>query len=154
MEMDKTLLFTLLGAFVLGLIGGFVAYPAYSNIQDQIESNRLENITELEAQVVLEGTGEGVQSGQIVTIHYTSESPDGTKIDSSKDTGIPLSFTVGAEEVAPGLDQGVLGMKLGEVRILNIPGGLVYKISEEEREAAVLPTYATQVYEVELIKIE
>ncbi len=61
-----------------------------------------------------------VAVGNKVKIHYTGTYDDGEVFDSSRDTE-PLEFEVGAEEVIPGFDNAVIGMKVGEskqVRLL------------------------------------
>jgi peptidylprolyl isomerase len=58
--------------------------------------------------------------GDRVQIHYTGKLEDGTVFDSSKDQN-PLEFTAGEEEVIPGVDRAVLGMKQGESKTVVIP---------------------------------
>jgi peptidylprolyl isomerase len=57
--------------------------------------------------------------GDRVQIHYTGRLEDGTVFDSSKDQN-PLEFTAGEEEVIPGVDRAVLGMRQGESKTVAI----------------------------------
>lgn len=61
-----------------------------------------------------------VQIGDRVRIAYTGRFADGTEFDSSSGHA-PLVFTVGAEEVIPGFERGVLGMVPGESRSITVP---------------------------------
>ena len=70
-----------------------------------------------------EGKGAEAEAGQRATVDYTLWLADGTKIESSKDSGQPYPFVVGAGEVIPGWDQGVPGMKVGGKRKLISPAG-------------------------------
>jgi len=60
--------------------------------------------------------------------------------------GQPLVFLVGGGQVIPGLEQGMLGMKLGGHRIITIPPELAYGPFEHYP----VPKNATLVYEVDL----
>lgn len=61
-----------------------------------------------------------VQIGDRVRIAYTGRFADGTEFDSSSGHE-PLVFTVGAEEVIPGFERGLLGMVPGESRSITVP---------------------------------
>ena len=70
--------------------------------------------------------GAPIESGDSVSIHYELRLNDRTLVESSRDTGIPLSFRVGAGEVPPGVDEGVLGMRLFGSRRLDMPSELAF----------------------------
>jgi FKBP-type peptidyl-prolyl cis-trans isomerase len=70
------------------------------------------------------GAGEEVVQGSRVTVHYVGRFSDGQRFDSSRDRGQPFTFTVGAGQVAPGWEQGMLGMRAGGQRRIRIPPDL------------------------------
>jgi peptidylprolyl isomerase len=41
--------------------------------------------------------------------------------DSVNDGGTPFSVTLGAGQVVPGFDAGIVGMRVGETRVIEIP---------------------------------
>jgi FKBP-type peptidyl-prolyl cis-trans isomerase len=98
-----------------------------------------------------EGTGAQCESGQWVGVHYTGTLEDGTKFDSSRDRGQPYGVQLGARGVIPGWEEGIPGMKIGEVRKLTIPSKLGY--GERGAGNGKIPPNATLVFEVELIAI-
>lgn len=110
-----------------------------------------EDVTELQVEDLVEGTGAEAKSGDNVTVHYTGWLTDGTKFDSSVDSGQPFQFPLGAGRVIPGWDQGVEGMKVGGKRKLTIPPSLGYG---EQGAGGVIPPNATLVFEVELISVD
>lgn len=60
---------------------------------------------------------EPAATGDFVAIDYTGTLDDGTEFDTSRKAGRrPLGFTIGRGEVVPGMEQGVVGMKVGESR--------------------------------------
>lgn len=61
-----------------------------------------------------------VQDQHTVRVHYKGTLSDGEVFDSSEGRE-PLEFTVGAGQVIPGFENGVMGMAIGEARTLNIP---------------------------------
>jgi hypothetical protein len=74
------------------------------------------DVTELQIEDLIVGTGAEATTGTAVTVHYTGWLADGTKFDSSVDSGQPFEFTVGAGYVIPGWDIGVAGMRGGGSR--------------------------------------
>ena len=81
---------------------------------------------DLKIEVMQEGDGDVAQAGQRVTVHYEGRLSDDTVFDSSRPRGRPFSFTIGAGQVIKGWEQGVAGMKIGELRRLTIPADLAY----------------------------
>lgn len=59
-----------------------------------------------------------VESGDQIEVHYNGTLEDGSKFDSSYDRGQTLPFTVGAGQMIPGFDAGVVGMKLNDKKTL------------------------------------
>jgi len=109
------------------------------------------NAEELEINVLQAGDGPEAVSGAEVTVHYTGWLMDGTKFDSSVDRGEPFTLTLGAGRVIPGWEQGLEGMRVGEVRELIIPPGLAYGA---RGAGGVIPPNATLRFEVELLDVE
>jgi FKBP-type peptidyl-prolyl cis-trans isomerase len=105
--------------------------------------------SQLRAEILKQGTGEGAKSGDQLTVHYVGVLEDGTKFDSSVDRGQPFSFTLGAGQVIQGWDLGLMGMKKGEIRRLYIPSQLGYG----EAGAGSIPPNANLIFEVELLEI-
>jgi FKBP-type peptidyl-prolyl cis-trans isomerase FkpA len=115
-------------------------------------------ITQLQKQDVKVGEGTEARAGRVVRVHYTgwlydAAAPDkrGQKFDSSKDGNRPFDFTLGAQEVISGWDEGVAGMKVGGTRILTIPPAMGYGA---RGAAGVIPPNATLVFEVELLEVK
>lgn len=97
------------------------------------------------------GTGAEAETGSSVLVHYTGTLEDGTKFDSSRDRNQPYPFTIGAAEVIAGWDEGVVGMKVGGVRVLTIPPDLGYG---ETGFPPVIPPGATLIFELELVEVQ
>lgn len=93
------------------------------------------------------GTGAEAVSGKTVTVDYVGRLLTGRQFDSSYDRGQPFTFKLGAGQVIPGWDQGVVGMKVGGKRTLVIPPYLAYGPSGAGDK---IPPNATLVFEVEL----
>ncbi len=72
-----------------------------------------------------------VGAGDTVKVHYTGKLRDGTVFDSSRD-GEPIQFTVGSEQVIPGFEAGVLGMREGDKKTLVIAPEDAYGPRREE----------------------
>lgn len=83
--------------------------------------------TDLEIVDEIEGSGEQARAGDTVSAHYVGVSfSSGEEFDTSWNRGRPLDFRLGAGEVIPGWDQGIVGMRVGGRRRLVIPPHLAY----------------------------
>lgn len=97
------------------------------------------------------GTGLEAIAGKSVTVHYVGTLTNGSIFDSSRDRGEGFSFKLGAGQVIKGWDQGVAGMKVGQLRKLTIPPELAYGA---RGYPPVIPPNATLVFEVELLAVK
>lgn len=116
------------------------------NIQDEETAP-----AELKIEVMQEGEGREAENGDTLTVHYSGYFEDGTKLDSSLDSGEPFVFQIGQGRVIQGWEKGLLGMKVGEKRKITIPPELGYGSSGA---GGVIPPNATLIFEVELLGIE
>ena len=75
-----------------------------------------------------EGTGPAAANGDTVVVHYVGvRSADGTEFDNSYDRGTPFPVTpLGTASVIDGWNQGLVGVKQGGRRQLDIPAALAY----------------------------
>lgn len=103
------------------------------------------------------GTGAKAEDDSEVRINYTgwlydAKAPDhhGAKFDSSYDSGQPLSFTVGADEVIPGMDSGVRGMREGGKRTVIIPSRLGYG---RRGSGPDIPPNSALIFDIELLEV-
>jgi peptidylprolyl isomerase len=94
------------------------------------------------------GKGPTPAPGKAVKVHYTGWLENGTKFDSSLDRGEPFVFAIGAGQVIPGWDEGVMSMKVGGKRKLIIPPQLGYGAAGA---GSAVPPNATLIFEVELL---
>ena len=73
------------------------------------------------------GTGEAAANGDTVIVYYVGvRSADGKEFDNSYDRGEPLPVVLGAGKVIAGWEQGLVGIKSGGRRQLDIPANLAY----------------------------
>lgn len=83
--------------------------------------------TELRIVDEIQGAGREAKVGDTVSCHYVGVTySGGEEFDASWNRGEPLGFTVGVGQVIQGWDQGLLGMKVGGRRRLEIPSELAY----------------------------
>lgn len=148
-------------AIMIGVMS--VALAACERAGDPDESDgrnviALSAPAELQIDVVREGAGAQILAGQTAVVHYTgwlfdADQPEarGHQFDSSHPRGQPFSFEVGAGRVIRGWDEGVAGMRIGELRRLIIPPAMAYG---ERGAGGVIPPDATLLFEVELLAIE
>jgi FKBP-type peptidyl-prolyl cis-trans isomerase FkpA len=102
------------------------------------------------------GTGADAVPGKTLTANYTGWLYDSTKPDQKglqfeTSTGsTPLTFTLGAGQVIAGLEQGMVGMKVGGARRVVIPSSLGYGGVRN----GPIPAYTTIIFDVELLDVQ
>ncbi len=96
------------------------------------------------------GDGPKVVAGNKVKVHYEGRLIDGTIFDSSYERGEPIEFVVGQGWVIPGWDEGITMMHVGGKATLVIPSYLGYG---ERGAGAVIPSYSTLVFDVEVLEV-
>jgi peptidylprolyl isomerase len=96
------------------------------------------------------GTGKLAEAGKVFSVHYTGWLLDGTKFDSSRDKGTPLSFEQGKRKVIPGWDAGFEGMRVGGKRRLFLP----YQLAYGEKGRAKISPKAELIFDVELMDVQ
>lgn len=172
--MRKEVRFLLIGlsaGIVVAVLGWFL-YRTYSTHEMQDppeltaadlppEQKRMEGgLDALKIKDVSVGSGATIKYGTQVAVHYTgwlydSKSTDfkGTQFDTSRkaEKSEPFIFRVGAGQVIPGWDRGIVGMKQGGRRTLYIPANLAYG---ERGAGGVIPPNATLVFDVELVDVK
>jgi FKBP-type peptidyl-prolyl cis-trans isomerase FkpA len=120
-------------------------------------------VAQLSIQDTQIGTGAQAANGSQVTVHYTGWLYDSTagqfhgkQFDSSRgddnNKPQPFSFVLGANQVIPGWDKGVVGMKVGGKRVLIIPSDLAY--GKNGAGHGLIPKDAALVFEVELLAVK
>jgi peptidylprolyl isomerase len=94
------------------------------------------------------GTGREAVKGALVTVNYEGFLESGEKFDSSIERGRPFKFVLGAGKVIKGWDQGLVGMKEGGKRTLEIPAALAYG----SRVVGKIPPNSNLIFHIELIE--
>lgn len=108
----------------------------------------------LESGVVVQQLREGFDDGDVakkgdkISIHFTGTVLDGGVFDDSHGRGA-FNFWVGEGQVLPGLDEGLLGMKEGELRVITVPPSLGYGMDAKPK----IPRNSTLVFEVEMLDV-
>ena len=76
---------------------------------------------------IVKGKGRAATPGDTLVVHYVGVSfSNGQQFDSSWDSGQPFPVKLGAGQVIPGWEKGLLGMRKGGRRKLVIPPELAY----------------------------
>ena len=99
--------------------------------------------------------GAVAKTGDTVSMNYTGRLQNGTVFDSNVDPKFkhvePFVFTLGAQQVIPGWDKGIVGMKVGEKKILTIAPADAYGANGVP---GVIPPNSTLIFDVELVSIK
>jgi FKBP-type peptidyl-prolyl cis-trans isomerase 2 len=74
----------------------------------------------LTQRTIIGGFMSKVENGNRVKVHYRAKLEDGQVFETSENR-TPLDFMVGEGEVMPGIEQGVVGMSVGETKTIKMP---------------------------------
>jgi peptidylprolyl isomerase len=105
----------------------------------------------LEKEDIVKGKGRRAKPGDRITVQYVGVSfSTGEEFDASWDSGQPFSFFLGAGEVIPGWDNGIVGMRQGARRMLTIPPEQAYGAQGSPPDIA---PNETLVFVVDLVRV-
>lgn len=99
-------------------------------------------------------TDDMVENGDSVEVHYVGTLEDGSQFDSSRERDQTLPFTVGAWQMIPGFDAGVVGMKVWETKNLSLSPEEAYGERDDSKKQAIpkadLASYVAAGYKLEV----
>lgn len=150
--MDSIFFMTIVLAIVIGIIAIYKIVTTksskpYSTPSKIIRSSEPKKGVQVD--VLKEGSGNSADPGRKVWVHYNAWLTNGTKVDSSYDKGEEFSFIMGKNQVIPGWEAGMLGMKEGEKRKFTISPDQAYG----DKGKADVPPNAIIIFEVDLLKV-
>ncbi len=90
------------------------------------------------------GDGRVAERGCLITIRWQCKLNRGDVVGSATD-----SFRIGKRDVIAGLERGVIGMRVGGIRILRISPHLAYR----DQAVAGIPPNSVLDFEVELLEV-
>lgn len=96
------------------------------------------------------GTGPPAEPGNLVEIHYTAALPDGSIVIDTRPKGKTHKFVVGDGSVVPGVDEGIVGMRTGGVRVLVLPPHAHYG---RAGYAGIIPPETVLRFEIEMVRV-
>ncbi|MDQ4142465.1 MAG: FKBP-type peptidyl-prolyl cis-trans isomerase [Actinomycetota bacterium] len=96
------------------------------------------------------GSGMPAARGMTATVRYEATLPEGEPIRTGAGADETFTFRLGAGQVVPAWDVGLLGMGVGGIRELHAPSELAY--GEAGLFPDVLPN-ASVIFEVELLEL-
>jgi FKBP-type peptidyl-prolyl cis-trans isomerase FkpA len=99
---------------------------------------------------ISEGTGAEAVQGKKITVNYRGWLTDGKVFDENVDPKKPYSFTLGSQQVIPGWEQGIAGMKVGGERLLIVPPAFGYGATGN----GPIPGNAVLVFDVKVVAVE
>ena len=86
-----------------------------------VENGYIKTESGLQYKILKEGNGIQAQNGDEVLLFETTSYRDGTELYSNENADNPIKIKLGANQVTKGVEEGLKGMKSGEVRKLIVP---------------------------------
>ncbi len=135
--------------FALPFFGLLIACsPSETPAASSTCSSAGDEVSEMQVEVMTEGTGRTPSATDTVRVHYHGQFLDGRVFDSSMNRGSPATFPL--NRVIPCWTQGLQTMKEGGKVCLTCPPHLAYG----EQGSGPIPPNATLVFEVELLGVQ
>ena len=148
MENKKEMNIILAVVVCLVLIGGFIFISINNKKNMPTENDSTNEVGDVVSDEV-------AKSGDTIAMSYTGRLEDGTVFDSNVDPKFqhvePFVFILGAGQVIPGWDKGIVGMKVGEKKTLTIAPVDAYGATGVP---GVIPPNSTLIFDVELLAIK
>ena len=160
MENKNSMNIVLAVVIVLAVFGVLVYISIHNSTNNNMHNMNMNNTsatsddTMQPAAPTPSDTSAAAQTGDTVSVNYTGKLADGTVFDSNVDPKFnhvtPFIFTLGAGQVIPGWDKGIVGMTVGEKKTLVIPPSDAYGANGIP---GTIPPNATLTFDVELLAI-
>jgi hypothetical protein len=100
------------------------------------------------------GTGDELTANKKAAVYYKGWLTNGQMFDQSRPGSDgklqPFTFTLGAHQVIPGWEQGMVGMKVGGTRLIIVPPAVGYG----DQGQGPIPGAAVLVFEVQLLAVQ
>ena len=101
---------------------------------------------------IVKGKGRGAKPGDVVVVNYVGMNfSNGQEFDASWDRGEPFPVQLGAGNVIPGWEKGLIGIKKGGRRKLTIPPELGYGA---EGSPPAIPPNETLIFVIDVVSID
>jgi FKBP-type peptidyl-prolyl cis-trans isomerase len=104
----------------------------------------------LQTATVIDGVGVPAAVGDSLVVHYVGVLADGTTFDESWSGGQPFTFELGAGTVIAGWEQGLVGVRAGERRHLDMGPDLAYGSAGS---GSAIPPNAPLAFDVDIVEV-
>jgi tetratricopeptide (TPR) repeat protein len=131
--------------YLFFLISGLFSALIAAQVNDTITTS-----SGLKYIILEKGNGIKAEPGKEVTVDYTGYLTDGKVFDSSIERNQPFYFTIGADKVIRGWEEGIVLMQAGDKFRFIIPPQLGYG---DNGAGNVIPPNATLIFDVKLLDI-
>ncbi len=134
------------------LVAGTMAMAGCSGSQVRSEGDQVTTLPSgVKTEDLVVGSGPAAQVGQTLEVDYDGMFFNGDIFDSSRKRGRTFQFKLGGNQVIPGWEEGLKGMKVGGRRRLTIPASSAYG---DRGVPGVIPPNATLTFVIDLVSVK
>ena len=126
------------------------------NGQEEVSASEGDDDAEVVITIIQEGAGDGAAEGDVLFLEYSGALENGMIFDSNDvvdengmKTKEPFPLVIGGGLAIPGWDEGLVGMKLGEVRDMVVPWQMAY--GKDGNPDAEIPGKADLLFRITLL---